>query len=774
MISHSKGDVPVYKVRFNKCMWSSVAGFVFYQPLNVDHKEKRQHEQHQQQSQQAYTNLQQVHVPQEQQQYQERQQQHQQQNDPNLVNQLFLVVGTRSGDIQVMDMDTCNVMRSFRAMSDASARLENMTLMPVHGNVGLLLTTCSDRTVNVLSLQQGTILTSIVGHGSGVCGVHVMKHYTPYRRTRSNSHTTQRRQDQKEDNGKDEGEGKEESQLSERKSVKNLFVTTCIDGCIFIWEMSQSLVKSAVSVNSTSPTHVKVGCDLTSMNGRAQSCKSPQKMNYHVNIIPREILMSSTTASVTTSSESSALAQTSRMASTSAPNSAPRGVCGEHGIMQPPVMKGSKITGPVVLSKNQTSVNRRRGNCSDDGGSEDIGHFVSARNGSIPWSTSSSGTTMDTQYFDNSLQQHQRQEEQESDQRLQRQELQHLQQRRQNHHQSTEATAATAEVPVSLENSDYVPPTTSLESYDNVVDGDVCAVSVDNDNNRDSVACSVDNDIDRILSAGSVDNGIGITGVYDGEIDIVNDSAHEAEVGFGDVDNDDTVDDDVFHTDVDIDDDVYDGDIDGVIDVLDNDDDDDDDMYYDGTEMIEGQSVEEAEEEALVENQIPEISEWDLADLTADASESLRSFSQHTTGFADMGLGDPSKSSVMSMSKTRSETRSECSAEKYMLPKTRIKNLKMHSHGRYSETFNNLFPVASSRDQVSTNVRAQAYVRPAVPPSTSFLQGTSSTLANGDKPASTLPNGVDIKGNQLSPFACQMSEEGNDEKLMNARWTRKK
>ncbi|GFS28080.1 mitogen-activated protein kinase-binding protein 1 [Elysia marginata] len=80
----------------------------------------------------------------------------------------WAVLGRGNAVLTIIDTCSFQSLRSFRACKDTTASLERLCL----GNRGaLLVTACSDRSINVLSVPQGLRLACLTGHASPVSGL---------------------------------------------------------------------------------------------------------------------------------------------------------------------------------------------------------------------------------------------------------------------------------------------------------------------------------------------------------------------------------------------------------------------------------------------------------------------------------------------------------------------------------------------------------------------------------------------------------------------------
>ncbi|BFZ01208.1 hypothetical protein BsWGS_04246 [Bradybaena similaris] len=111
-------------------------------------------------------------------------------------------VGRINGKVSIMDAETFIQLKRFNACPNTNSRLEKLQ---IHPKSNLMLSACSDRTVNILSFTHGVLLARVHGHAKSISG------------------------------------------LNFSLNMK-FIVSTSRDGCIFIWGIPESLIRPGVRV----------------------------------------------------------------------------------------------------------------------------------------------------------------------------------------------------------------------------------------------------------------------------------------------------------------------------------------------------------------------------------------------------------------------------------------------------------------------------------------------------------------------------------------------
>lgn len=111
-------------------------------------------------------------------------------------------VGRINGKVSIMDSTTFTQIRRFNACPNENARLEKLQ---IHPKSNLMLSACTDKTINILNFTHGLVLATVYGHAKGISG------------------------------------------LSFSRNMK-FIVSTSRDGCIFIWGIPDNIVRSGVRV----------------------------------------------------------------------------------------------------------------------------------------------------------------------------------------------------------------------------------------------------------------------------------------------------------------------------------------------------------------------------------------------------------------------------------------------------------------------------------------------------------------------------------------------
>lgn len=111
-------------------------------------------------------------------------------------------VGRINGKVSIMDAETFIQLKRFNACPNKNSRLEKLQ---IHPKSNLMLSACSDRTVNILSFTHGVLLARVHGHAKSISG------------------------------------------LNFSLNMK-FIVSTSRDGCIFIWGIPEHLIRPGVRV----------------------------------------------------------------------------------------------------------------------------------------------------------------------------------------------------------------------------------------------------------------------------------------------------------------------------------------------------------------------------------------------------------------------------------------------------------------------------------------------------------------------------------------------
>ncbi|CAL1527726.1 unnamed protein product [Lymnaea stagnalis] len=78
-------------------------------------------------------------------------------------------VGRINGEVSIIDAGTCKEFKRYNVCINESARLEKIQIDP---GTNLMLSACTDRSINVFSFSHGLLLATVHGHAKSVSGLH--------------------------------------------------------------------------------------------------------------------------------------------------------------------------------------------------------------------------------------------------------------------------------------------------------------------------------------------------------------------------------------------------------------------------------------------------------------------------------------------------------------------------------------------------------------------------------------------------------------------------